>query len=88
MLMPIQAMLHTTYFSLSSGGKTLITFIFDCGFSWCVSVPLAYGLVHFTGMPVIYIYLCCQLVEAVKCVVGFVLVKKGVWLSNIVADGK
>lgn len=87
-LMPIQAMLHSTYFSLRSGGKTLITFIFDSGFSWCVSVPLAYGLVHFTGMPVIYIYLCCQLVEAVKCVVGFVLIKKGVWLSNIVADSK
>lgn len=86
LLMPIQAMLHSTYFSLRSGGKTLITFIFDSGFSWCISVPLAYCLVHFTAMPVIYVYLCCQLIEAIKCIIGFVLIKKGVWLSNIVAD--
>ena len=84
--MPIHSALHSTYFTLRSGGKTLVTFIFDSGFSWGVSVPLAYCLVHFTDMNIVALFACIQSVEAVKCVVGAILIKKGVWLSNIVAD--
>ena len=87
-LMPIHGVLHCTYFTLRSGGKTIITFLFDCGFSWGVSVPLAYCLANFTDMSIIPLYLCCQCVEAVKCVIGLILIKKGVWLSNIVSDKK
>ncbi len=86
LLMPIHGILHCTYFTLRSGGKTLITFIFDCGFSWGISVPLAYCLANFTDMGIIPLYLCCQSVEAVKCVIGLILIKRGVWLSNIVAE--
>jgi len=85
-LMPVHGMLHSTYFTLRSGGKTLITFLFDSGFSWLVSVPLAFCLVHDTQMDIIRVYLCCQLVEALKCLVGFYLIKRGVWLSNIVTE--
>lgn len=84
--MPIHGVLHSTYFTLRSGGKTLMTFIFDCGFSWGVSVPLAYCLAHFTEMNIIGIYFSCQIVEAVKCVIGLGLIKRGMWLSNIVAE--
>ncbi len=84
--MPIHSMLHATYFILRSGGKTMITFLFDSGFSWGVSVPLAYCLAHFTDIPVILVYLCCQSAEAVKWVIGSWLIHKGVWLSNIVTD--
>ena len=87
-LMPVHGALHCTYFTLRSGGKTFITFLFDCGFSWGVSVPLAYCLANFTNMDIIPLYLCCQCVEAVKCVIGLILIKKGVWLSNIVSDKK
>lgn len=84
--MPIHGVLHATYFTLRSGGKTLMTFIFDCGFSWGVSVPLALCLAHFTDMHIIGIYFSCQIVEAVKCIIGLILIKKGVWLSNIVSE--
>ncbi len=84
LLMPVHGILHCTYFTLRSGGKTLITFIFDCGFSWGVSVPLAFCLANFTDMPIIPLYLCCQCVEIVKCIIGLILIKKDVWLSNIV----
>ncbi len=84
--MPIHSILHSTYFTLRSGGKTLITFIFDSGFSWGVSVPLAYCLIHFTALDIISVYFCIQMVEAVKCIVGLILIKKGVWLSNIVSE--
>ncbi len=87
-LMPIHGALHSTYFTLRSGGKTIITFLFDCGFSWGVSVPLAFCLANFTDMDIISLYLCCQSVEIVKCIIGLILIKKGVWLSNIVSDKK
>ncbi len=86
LLMPFYAFAHGCYFTLRSGGKTLITFGFDCGFTWGVSVPLAFVLSRFTDMPIIAMYLCVQLVEVVKCCVGGFLVKKGVWINNIVED--
>lgn len=83
--MPIAAFMHASYFTLRSGGKTIVTFLFDSVFLWCVSIPLAYVLSRFTDMPIISLYLACQLIDILKCILGFVLLKKGVWLHNIVA---
>ena len=82
--MPQNAFLHATYFTLRSGGKTIITFLFDSVFIWCVSVVIAYTLSHFTSIHVIGVYIMVQLGDIIKCIIGFVLVKKGVWLQNIV----
>jgi Na+-driven multidrug efflux pump len=84
--MPLHGMLHCIYFTLRSGGKTLITFLFDSGFSWLISVPTAFILAHFTTLNVLLVYLICQLLEAVKCFIGYLLIKSGVWLSNIVEE--
>lgn len=83
--MPQNAFLHACYFTLRSGGKTVITFLFDSVFIWCVSVVIAYTLSHFTALPVIAIYTLVQAGDIVKSVVGFILVKKGIWLQNIVS---
>ena len=83
--MPVFAFLHTTYITLRSGGKTIITFLFDSVFLWCVSIPVAYVLSRHTTMAIAALYLSCQMLDLIKCVIGFVLVKKGVWLNNIVA---
>lgn len=82
--MPQHAFLHSTYFTLRSGGKTIITFFFDGAFIWCVSVAIAFLLSRYTAMPVIAVFVMVQLGDILKCVTGFVLVKKGVWLQNIV----
>ena len=83
--MPIFAYANCCYFILRSGGKTLLTFVFDSVFSWCVCVPLAWTLVHLTGMDSVKIYLCVQLSETIKCALGHVFLSKGIWLNNIVA---
>ncbi len=83
--MPIDAYANALYFTLRSGGKTMITFIFDSGFSWVVAVPAAYALVHFTELtilPIFAIILCLQLI---KCVIGYVMVRKGIWIQDITA---
>lgn len=83
--MPQNAFLHACYFTLRSGGKTIITFLFDSVFIWCVSVVIAFTLSRFTTLPVIAIYILVQIGDIVKSVVGFILVKKGIWLQNIVS---
>ena len=83
-MMPFFAFTHACYFTLRSGGKTLITMFFDCGYTWCISFPVAFCLAKFTSIPIIPLYLCVQLLEIIKCVIGFILLKKGVWIQNIV----
>lgn len=82
--MPIFAFMHATYFTLRSGGKTLITFCFDSVYLWVVSIPLAFVLSRYTALLILPLYLCVQLIDIVKCVIGFVLVKKGIWVQNMV----
>ena len=81
---PQIALLHTCYFTLRSGGKTIITFLFDSFFMWIVSVPIAFVLSRFTGLYIIWIFAFVQIADWIKCVIGVVLVKKGVWMNNIV----
>lgn len=84
--MPIFAFMHATYFTLRSGGKTLITFCFDSVYLWTVSTPVAFVLSRYTVLPILVLYLCVQLCDLIKCVIGFILVKKGVWLHNITVN--
>lgn len=82
--MPIFAFAHSVYFTLRSGGKTLLTFIFDCGFTWGVTIPFAYITAHHTAMSILMIYLCVQLLDLTKCIVGYVLIKKGIWINRLI----
>lgn len=85
--MPIFAFMHATYFTLRSGGKTLITFCFDSVYLWVISIPLAFVLSRYTALPILPLYLCVQLIDIIKCVIGFVLVRKGIWVQNMVKPG-
>jgi putative MATE family efflux protein len=82
--MPLFGFANSAYFTLRSGGKTVITFLFDSCYSWVVSVPAAFLLSRFTALPIVPIYLICNALDIIKCTIGFVLVKKGVWVKNIV----
>lgn len=86
-LMPVYAFCHGCYFTMRSGGKTVMTFAFDCGFTWLLSFPTAFILSRFTGMPMLEMYVCVQSIEIVKSILGFILVQKGVWINNIVSTG-
>lgn len=84
--MPLEAVANATYFTLRSGGKTLITFLFDSCFVWSVSVVAAFVLSNFTTLPILTIYFICQFLNIIKCIIGIILVEKGNWVKNIVAD--
>ena len=86
--MPFGAFLHASYFTLRSGGKTIITFLFDSVFICCVSLPSAYIMAHYTAVPIIPLYAAVQAIDIIKCVIGFILVKKRVWVQNIIENEK
>ena len=86
LMMPFDSLAHSSYFTLRSGGKSMITFIFDCGFMWCVSVPLAFCLSRFTDIPAVYLYAAVQSVYLIKGFIGLYLVSKGSWMKNIVGE--
>lgn len=81
---PQIGLLHTTYFTLRSGGKTIVTFLFDSVYMWVISVPVAWVLSRYTALNVIWIFAFVQMADWIKCVIGTILVKKGVWMHNIV----
>ena len=86
LMMPLVAFLHGTYFTLRSGGKTGITFLFDSGFQLGLAAPVACLLTRFTGIGILPLYFICQALDIVKCVLGYVLLKKGVWIRRIVGE--
>ena len=81
--MPLCAFTNASYFTLRSGGKTVVTFFFDSVFMWTVAIPLAYILSRFTNLPIVPLYLICQFTELIKCLIGYILVKKGIWIQNM-----
>ncbi len=88
--MPIFAYGNASYFTLRSGGKTFITFLFDSCFNWAATIPFAWFLVHHTELPILPLYFAVQLVELVKDFLGFIMVQKGIWIQDITkitADG-
>lgn len=85
-VMPFQSFANATYFTIRSGGKTLITFLFDSGFVWVILIPLGFVLSKFTDLPILPLFAICQGLEFVKCVIGFFFVKMGTWAQNIVEN--
>lgn len=84
--MPLCSFSHCAYFTLRSGGKTIVTFLFDSVYTWVLVIPFAYALSYFTSLPIVPIFFLVQFTEIVKVVIGFFMVKSNVWLQNIVGD--
>ena len=83
--MPLFSFANCAYFVLRSGGKTMLTFFFDSGFTWLLMVPLAWCLVHLTQLDVRMVYLLVQLSDIIKVAFGYALIKKGIWINNMVS---
>ena len=82
-LMPVHAYANAAYFILRSGGRTWITFVFDSCFSWLIVIPFSLLLVHLTDLPVIPIVLAIRFLDIVKCILGRILIRTGIWIRDI-----
>ncbi len=83
-MMPLFSYTNSCYFTLRSGGKTVITFVFDSLFVWVVSIPVAFVLSRWTRMGIVTMYLIVELLNVIKCVIGFILVRNRRWVVNLV----
>ncbi len=82
-MMPFNAYTNAAYFTLRSGGKTIVTFLFDSCFVWAICVPLAFCLSRFTAIGIIGLYAICQSMDIIKAVIGAVMIRKGSWIQNL-----
>ncbi len=82
--MPIVSFMHATYFTLRSGGKVWITFLFDSVFILCINVPMAFLLYSVFHLSIWVIFPLIQAMDLLKCIFGFILIKRRVWVHNIV----
>ncbi|NLB81405.1 MAG: MATE family efflux transporter, partial [Clostridiaceae bacterium] len=53
--MVFNAISNSTYFTIRSGGKTLITFLFDSVYTWAFCIPFTYVITHFTEFDIFVI---------------------------------
>ncbi len=83
-MMPVTSFIHASYFTIRSGGKALVTFLFDGFFMCAITLPIAFVLSKYTSISILPLYFCCQAVDFIKCIIGFFLLKKGSWIRNIV----
>lgn len=84
LIMPFCSFSHASYFTLRSGGKTMVTFLFDSVFTWVIVVPTAFVLAHFTGIGIISVYFFVQATELIKVIIGYCMVRSNVWLVQMV----
>ena len=82
-MMPFNSYTNATYFTLRSGGQTLVTFLFDSCFVWGVCIPLAYCLSRFTDLPIVPLFAICQAPEFIKCLIGRAMILQGKWIQNL-----
>lgn len=85
-LMPFNAYTNACYFTLRSGGKTMITFLFDSCYVWTACVPLAFILSRFTALPILPLYSICHSMDILKCIVGAYMVRQGKWIQNLASQ--
>ena len=83
--LPLSAFTQGSYFTIRSGGKTFITFLFDCVYTWVVCLPIAFLLSSFTSLPLEWVFLCVQAADILKAVIGAVMLKSGIWANNMVS---
>ena len=84
--LPIHSFAHVAYFTIRSGGRTVITFFFDAFYTWAVTVVLAFCLTRFTDWPIVQIYFCVMFIDIFKVLVGALMIRSGFWSRNVVND--
>ena len=86
MSLPIHSFAHVTYFTIRSGGRTMITFFFDAVYTWVVTVLLAFVLTRYTALSIVQVYCCVQFVDILKVLIGLLMLRSDFWARNVVND--
>ena len=83
--LPFFSFAHAAYFTLRSGGRVGVTFLFDSVYMWSVVLPTVVLLAHFTDISIYWLYIVGNLAETLKCVFGVIFLRKINWARRLVA---
>ena len=83
--MPLTGYAHFCYYTVRSGGRTLLTFVFDSFYICGIVATLGY-LLTWLGVPIVTVYLVTHLTDLGKCIIGTLMIRSGVWIQNITAE--
>jgi Na+-driven multidrug efflux pump len=86
--MPFFAYAHAAYFTLRSGGRVAITFLFDSVYMWTIVIPTVFLLAHFTPISIHELFVAGTVAEALKCIFGYIFLHKIDWARSIVGNEK
>ena len=84
--LPFFSYAHAAYFTLRSGGRVGITFLFDSVYMWGVVIPTVVLLANFTSISIYWLYIAGTVAETLKCIFGFIFLRKINWARRLVAD--
>ena len=84
--LPMHSLVHGIYFAVRSGGKTVITFLFDSVYTWAIPAVIAFCLATFTTLDIIQIYFIVQISDAIKMTIGLLMLKSGFWANTIIEN--
>lgn len=82
-IMPFSAYAISTYYTLRSGGKTLITLLLDGAFVFFVGLPFTFALCQFTSLSIIPVYALSRSTDILRSFLGLILLRKSKWIQNL-----
>lgn len=83
--LPLGCIVNCSYFTIRSGGRTFITFLFDCVYTWAVCLPIAFLLSRFTALSLPWMFFLVQCADSgLKAVIALIMLKSGIWAKNVV----
>jgi Na+-driven multidrug efflux pump len=83
LFLPFFSIGNVTYHTLRSGGKTSQALLLDGMVMWLGTVPVAWVLATWTGLPLVLLWVSIQGVDLLKAGFGIYLVRRYDWAKNL-----
>ena len=83
LMMPFSAFTNGAYFTIRSGGKVLVTMLFDSGFMWVIVVPVVFSLSRFTDVGIQLLFTVGVCTDVLKSALGYLMLRRGTWMQQL-----
>ena len=49
-------------------------------------MPVAFVISRFTGIPILPMFIIVRGLDLIKCIIGFILIRKRAWVNNLTVE--
>lgn len=82
---PLYILSTTFFFIMRAGGDVLGVILMDALYMWIIVIPVAFLVINYTAIPIVFAYMIVQSTEIFKCLIGLYRYKTGKWVKNLVS---